>query len=263
MQQNARNGKVMNAMGLDPLSDIGEQLEAGIITEEQVRNHFAGGNRDQYPPQNVPQQDIPTDPMSIAEAEQQAAEKQYNEEAATGGISIDTNNRLRQADRAVSNAAINSVRMEVTAERQATQANDNINAIRGITHNNPNYAGMDDNLKSTVDLAMVSMTGFIADQQARNMGRDPANLSAQEAAYYGQQANDQLGALAQHFMTVGANQVRAGQNPNPNGNINQFIPAPGGGSPPIHTIPVKTYAPGQRPNHRQLAAEWAAGVRPV
>jgi len=262
MQQNARNGKLMNAVGIDPLSDLGEQLEAGIITEEQVKNHIAG-RRDQYQSPSMPQQDIPNDPISIAEAEQQAAEKQYNEEAATGGISIETNNRLRQADRAVSNAAINSVRMEVTAERQATQANDNINAIRGITHNNPNYAGMDDNLKSSVDLATISMAGFIADQQARNMGIDPANMSPQQAAYFGQQANDQLGELAQYFMNVGANQVRAGQNPTPNvnGSRNQFVPAPAGNGNMNTPTQPSPYAKGNLDNHRELAAKYAAGGR--
>ena len=261
MQQNARNAKLMAAVGMDPLSDMGEQLEAGIISPEQIKNHFMP--QQQMQPQNQVQ--MSQTPVDLAMAEQAEAEKAYNDEAAQGGISIETNNRLRMADRAVSEARINGVRQEFTDERNLNQANANVNAVLGVAHNDANYAGLDDTLKGSVDLATIAMTGVIADQQARQMGIDPQNMSPQQAAYFAQQANGQLGALATHFMQLGANQVRAGQNPisNVNNNPNQFVPNPVGAHGAPASQAPNPYANATLDNHRAMAAKYMAGGRQV
>jgi len=257
MQQNAKNARVMSALGVDPMSDLGDQLENGIITAEQLKNHYTGNQ------QPVQQQPITqtNDPVQVAMAAQVEVEKAYNEEAAAGGISIETNNRLREADRAVSQAQFDSVRQQVVSDKQSQQINANVNAVLGVVHNNANYAAMDDTLKGSVDLATIAMTGVIADQQARQIGIDPQNMSPQQAAYFAQQANEQLDALAQHYMQLGANKVRAGQNLAPNVNRNQFIPNPVGNNNAPPAQQPNPYKNTTMKDHRQRANEYAAGNR--
>ena len=257
MQQNAKNARVMSALGVDPMSDLGDQLENGIITAEQLKNHYTGN---QQPVQQQPATQT-NDPVQLAMAAQAEAEKAYNEEAAAGGISIETNNRLREADRAVSQAQFDSVRQQVVADKQSQQINANVNAVLGVVHNDANYTAMDDKLKGSVDLATIAMTGVIADQQARQIGIDPQNMSSQQAAYFAQQANEQLDALAQHYMQLGANQVRAGQNLAPNVNRNQFIPNPVGNNNAPPAQQPNPYKNTTMKDHRQRASEYAAGNR--
>ena len=55
-QQNARNMKAFTAMGIDPLSDIPEQLEHGLITPEMLQRHIQNKFGNVAPPaQAVPQ----------------------------------------------------------------------------------------------------------------------------------------------------------------------------------------------------------------
>jgi len=94
-QTNAQNAHLLNVLGIDPLSDIGEQLEKGLITPDMVRQHAA--NKYTPVPRSVePTVSQPTDPVSKAIAEQEDAQAAYNKEIAdTGSVSLDANSRVR------------------------------------------------------------------------------------------------------------------------------------------------------------------------
>ena len=91
-QQVARNNKLISAVGLDPMSDIGEQFENGMITAEQIRQHALGRiTQYQQPQAQVPsQQQMDVNPVAVAQEEYNAAKARYDAEVTTGEITIDS-----------------------------------------------------------------------------------------------------------------------------------------------------------------------------
>ena len=260
MQQNARNNKALSALGMDPMSDMAEQLESGLITPEMVRNHVFGNQQPQQQPTQQFQANVGQDPVAQAMQELTDARTAYDNEVASGeGVSIETNNRLLTAMDAKSEAMINNVTQKYAATEQAQQANANVDAVLNVARSDPHFAEMDAGMQQATELAFMSVTGTLANQGAVDLGLDPTTLTPQQYAHFAGKAEAQLETLKQHYINVGAAQVRNGQAPNANVNVNRQIPNPagsGGGSVPP---PRSPYQNANAQNHTEMAKQYMNG----
>jgi len=260
-QTNAQNAHLLNVLGIDPLSDIGEQLEKGLITPDMVRQHAA--NKYTPVPRSVePTVSQPTDPVSKAIAEQEDAQAAYNREIAdTGSVSLDANSRVRQADLALYEAKLAELTNKVDRDQHQKQVNESMEAVLGVARDNPEYANMEVPLQRAVDETTLSLTGYLAEQKASEMGFNPATLTPQQYAYFANEATQVLGKLANHYRGLGRAEAKpsfaeGGHLPN-NQNVNNFapnvIPANSDGSP----VPINDpYGAVGINNHQEAARRY-------
>jgi hypothetical protein len=259
MQKNAQNAKLISAMGMDPMSDMAEQLESGLITPEMVRNHVAGTQQPQQPSQQY-QAQVGNDPEALAAQELVDARAAYDEEAASGeGVTLQTNTRVLNAIQGNSDAKLNAVTQKFTATEQAQQANANVNAVLSVARSDPHFAEMDAGLQQATERVSLALTGTMADQGARELGLDPNNLTPQQFHHFAGKANVQLESLKQHYIQMGANQVRAGQVPGGNVNGNRQIPNPAGPGGGSVAPPANQYANVNLDNHKEMARQYMNG----
>jgi len=262
-QVNARNAKLMAAVGLDPLSDMAEQLESGVITEEMIRRHVMGPTASAPTMPGVAAQPGVENPVVVAQANFDTAKAKYDGEAATGEISLDTNTAYMGAIQGLNDAKIANVTRQLADSTQAResdlmarQASENVNAVLVGARKAPEYAQMDTGLQGTFDTVNLAVTGVIADQEATKMGLDPSTLTPQQYAYFQTKAEVELGKLAQFYQTKGQNEVRAGLSPGASPN-NTFIPNPAGpGGDAV--APQNQYAGVNRTNHTDAARQFMA-----
>jgi len=270
-QENARQAKLLSALGLDPLSDIGEQLEAGYITEDMVRKHVMGPQRaptapEQVSPQvNVPPLQTAEDALATAQTEWNEAKAAYNAEIANGEISIEINTRwhnaehdLNIAQHAVRDAKLDSVTQNYAANQMERQATDNVNAVLSIAQEDAAYGQMDDVLKNKADMATVAVASIIADREARKYGLNPTTLTNQQYASFGKEAAGELSKLAEFYKEMGRQEVKNNLAPNVNRNIN---------TPPVTMAPNAASTGVQSPNqyaganvtsHKDLARKYVS-----
>ena len=268
-QQNAQKDKLLASLGIDPLSDIAEQLEQGLITEDMVRQHVAA--KYQTPvqqQQQTPAQDL--SPVAVAEQNLADARAKYQAEVKeSGSVSLETNEGVLNAIQAVNDAKLAQLTNQIVAEKESQQVNESVEAVISVARNNPEYAKMEAPLQQANEQVLVAVTGMLADQKAKAMGIDPRTLTPQQYHYFGNEANNMLGTLADHFRNLGRQEAKAGFTPNAtvtprvNTNVNpnlnvaptpQIVPANNDGSP----IPVANpFANVNHLNHREAAKEYA------
>jgi len=260
LQQNARTNKMLSAVGIDPMSDIAEQLEAGLITPEMVRNHIQGTQQPPQQPSNQYQANVGNDPVAVAVQELADAKAEYDAEVASGeGVSLETNNRLLTAMDAKSEAMINGITQKYAATEQAQQANANVDAVLNVARSDPHFAQMDAGIRNATELAVMSVTGVLADRGARELGLDPATLTPQQYNHFATKATGELDLLKQHYIQIGANQVRSGQAPNNHLNGNRQIPNPAGSGGGSVAPPANQFSNANAQNHAQMAREYMKG----
>jgi hypothetical protein len=252
-QQNARQAKLLASLGIDPLSDLGEQLESGLITEEMVKQHVLSRTQPVFT-QNV--QNVLTDPVDIAYAELEKAKVAYEKETLTGGISINTNNAYLNAMQRLNDARLDNLTRQIAAREQSQQVNENVERVLSVVRSVPEYGQMDDNLKRSFDTVNIATTGIIADREAKKMGLDPSRLNAQQYEYFAKKATEELGTLAEYYMEVGRRQVKNNLLPNTNRNIP--VPASSGGGQPVPAN--NPYANVGISNHTDAARKFMQGV---
>lgn len=273
-QQNAQQVKLLDAVGIDALSDMGEQLEQGLITKEMVRDHVRSKYQTPQTP-TAPETSAPAtnDPVALAETEVKAADEAYAKEIAdTGQVSLAVNDRVRKADRSLYDARLKGVTQQIAADKQFEQVNQSVNAVKAIAREGAAFANMDAPLQNTVEEATLSLTGAMADKWARENGINPANLTTAQYQHFGNEATKQLGGLAEYYTNLGREQAKAGFVPNPsvnpnpppnanvNVNANMPVPANAAGSP----VPVNNpYAHGTIENHKDLAKQYMKQNRAV
>jgi len=279
-QQNAQNTKLLVALGIDPESDIAEQLEHGLISAEDVKRYVAN----KYQPQTAAPEPVvatPTDdPIAKAEQALKEIEAKYNKEIEEndGVVSLRTNAELRLADRNLNEARLDKLTQQIAADKEqavldkrAQQANKNVEAVLSITREIPEFANMDAPLQQAVEQASVALTGMIADQKSREMGLDPASLNPQQYQYSAKEANTILGNLAEYYRNLGREEVKAQFQP-PSAQPNQLAnnvsapqpvvvtPADSSGAP----IPtVNPYGNTRVGNHEQMARDYVSKHRAV
>ena len=229
-QTNAQNGKLIAALGLDPMSDLAEQLESGLITEDMLRAHVRNNlGVPNTQTQNTPVVQQSTDPVAIAEQSVVDAKAQYDREIEeTQGVSIETNNALMEAKDRLYDAKLDRVTSRVTADEQGRQVNENVETVLNLAHNTPEYATMDTKLQQAVENVSLSLTGGIANAECVKQGWDPNNLTREQHNYFANQAQETLGNLAEHYRELGRAEVRnqfrpQGQAPAPS-NVNGNVP---------------------------------------
>ncbi len=271
-QVNAQQAKALKAVGIDPLSDIPEQLEKGLITPEMVRDHVRSKYQTPQTP-TVPETSAPAtnDPVALAEAEVKAADEAYAKEIEdTGSVSLPTNDRVRKADRSLYDARLTGVTQQIAADKQFEQVNQSVNAVKSIAREGAEFANMDASLQTTVEETTLSLTGAMADKWARENGINPATLTTAQYQHFGNEATKQLNVLAEYFTNLGRGQSKAGfipnpsPNPPPNANVtvnaNMPVPANAAGSP----VPVNNpYANVDVTNHQEAAKQYAKQSRAV
>ena len=260
-QQQARNNKLLASLGLDPMSDLAEQLEQGVITPDMLQRHMM----DRWGIQpNQPQVQAPQGPVSpVQEAQQrlQAAKQAYQNEAREGGVSLETNSEYLEAIEALNEAKLAEVRGQVTAEKTQQTADQNLNVILNDARSAEYYPTMPAELQTAVDMTSVAVTGIIADREARKAGLDPARLTPQQVAYFSGKAQATLGSLAEHFIKVGEERVRSGLRPQIQTNTPVMpVPAGGGGNP---AVPNNPFVVANVQNHQQLARQYVQGSRQI
>jgi len=251
-QQNARQAKLLSSLGIDPLSDIGEQLESGLITPDMVKNHVL---RNTPQPVNEPAAD---DPMVTAESEYELARRACEEEGQnTGQVSFDTLRRYNEAALKLQDVKAQSVTRQMAAERQAKQAYDNVDRVLTVARSTPYYQGFSENGRQISDLVHVALTGAIAEQEARKLGLNPQTLTPQQCEYFAQKASVKLGELAAELIATGNRQP---VNPVPNNQRPAYVPAGSGGS----NVGIPNgYQRANIANHQELARQYMANNRPV
>ena len=260
-QTNAQNAKLLSALGIDPLSDIAEQLEKGLITPEMVQAHVAA----KYQPKPAPVGPTTTapsnDPVAQAEAEQKAALEAYNKEVSdSGGVSLETNQRLRAADNKVNDARLDKLSAQIAADKHKEQVDESVEAVVNIARTTPEFANMSVDLQKDTEQVSIAFTGMLADQQARAMGLNPATLNAEQYSYFANEANKKLAGLGEFYRNLGRNEAKANFQPPPNlpsGNPNQPTPVPANstGAPIPSTNP---YAQVNSFNHAEAAKDYMA-----
>ena len=260
-QQNSANGKLLAALGVDPLSDLGEQLEQGLITPDMIRAHVMKTdngytNNPSRPPdvQAQPQQG------SVESLQQNLADirAKYNEEAASGnGITIETNNALFDAQQQLNDARLDNVTRQITAKEQAQQVNENVNAVLSVARSQDEYSKMDQSMQKMSEEVTLSYTGMLANQKAAEMGLDLNSLTPQQYTYFANQATGQLDALANHYMELGRAEVRNGINPAQQLN-NGNVPIPAGPSNTPVAVPNGFDGKITMNNHEAAAKAWVA-----
>jgi hypothetical protein len=259
MQQNARSNRYISALGGDPMSDAAEQLESGLITPDMIRSNVQGFQQPQQPSQQF-QANVGQNPVAMAEQELIDARTAYDAEVASGeGVTLETNTRVLDAIQGNSEAKLAAVTQKFTATEQATQANANVNAVLGVARSDPHFAEMDAGIQSATELAMMSVTGVLADRGARELGLDPATLTPQQYNHFANKAAGELDSLKQHYIQMGAAQVRNGQVPNANVNNNGLIPNPAGSGGGSVAPPANPYANANLSNHKELSRQYMNG----
>lgn len=256
-RQNSRQAKLISALGLDPTSDLDEQLENGLITPEMLRAHLAS----RYAPQTAAAPQAPQTTqgsLEAAAAEQKAALEAYNKEVEeTGSVSLQTNNRLRQADIRVNDARLEQLTQQITAKDKSEQDNKSVAAVLETARSTPEYIRMEPTMQKTVDDVSLSLTGLIADREVRGMGINPATLNAQQYKYFAGKASESLGKLAEYYRQLGRDEVKKSLLPKqPNNRPNQPLvnPANNAGEPagapnPYERVTVR--------NHKEAARQFA------
>lgn len=249
-QINARHAKVISAVGLDPLADLGEQLETGAITPDMVQQHVLAQHR---PPQQAGQPQVSNDPVSVAEQMMLDAKAECEKEGTeTGNVSFQTMTRYNDAVIAFQDVKARQVQQELADRDARAQANANVDAVLSVARQNEYYNGFDDETKQISDFAHVAMTRAIAEREAPGMGIDPMNMNTQQYQYFANKAAQSLGRLAGGVQ---------GRQPAPAPlqqpvNRNVPIPAgPGGGVVP----PPNPFAGVNHTNHQEVARRYIAG----
>ncbi len=284
-QQVARQNKLLGIAGIDPASDIGEQLENGLISTEDVQNHV----RAKYQtPQttNAPETSAPAsnDPVALAVASVEAAQKGLvdakaavdSEIATDGSISVAANNALFNAQQASNDAnnTLNSAKMDkltqqITADKQFEQVNQSVEAVKSIARGGAEFANMAAPLQKTVEDVTLAYAGAMADKWAMENGINPATLTTAQYQHFANEASKQLESLSGHFTNLGRGQSKAGfvpnqpANPQPsNANVNTNIPVPANASG--DPVPVNNpYINADVTNHEALARQYAKGNQAV
>lgn len=260
-QNTAKDHKLLAALGIDPLSDIGEQLEKGIITPEDIQRHVA----DKYQPATAPRAtDAPVAKSAVDAAEEAlvGAETKYNKEAESGGVSIETNNALRQADKVLNDAKLARLTDQVAADRLNREANENVEAVLSVAHEIPEFATMEQPRQAELEQVSLALTGFLADQKSPSMGLDPRKLTTQQLSGFAQDANAMLGNLAEFYREAGRTEVRASllpKSPQPPGsNLNVITPVVDPANNTGSAIPAANpYAKVNAETHKEAAAAYA------
>lgn len=261
-QQNARQAKLLHSLGIDPLSDIGEQLENGLITPEMVVNHVVNRQGGQRQTVEQPVQQMSNDPISQAQAEYEAAKAACDTEGqTTGQVSFETMRRYTEAGIKLQEAKAESVTRQFTVEQEQKRVNENVDQVLTVARNSDYYPQFADNAKQTSDLVHVALAGALAYQEAPKMGLDPNRLNPQQTRYFASKAAEQLGVLAENLIQLGRQQAL--QSMNPGKTINQkpvYVPAgPGGQAVGV----TNQFARANHTNHTDLARQYVAGLRPV
>lgn len=262
-QMNARNARLLSSLGIDPLSDVAEQLEQGVITEDMLIQHIAARHgltpAQAKAAQGQTQPEVDTnDPVALAQREyEEAKEACYREGKEENYVSFETNARYNEAYLNLQEAKANAHAAQLNAQRQQEQYNENVEQVLTVARSNDYYQGMPDDVKQASDFVHVAVTGAIADQEARSMGLDPQSLNAQQYQYFARRASEQLSSLVGYFRQSGMPQ---GMAPAGTGNSQKPIPTPigSGGSPA--SIP-NPYANVSVQNHKDAARQFAQGPR--
>lgn len=249
-QKNARQAKLLSTLGIDPMSDLLEQFEEGLITPEMVKQHVLGRQATEPAPAVT---NIGSDPLSIAQAEYNAAKAAYDKEAESGSISIQTNNAHLSAIQKLNDAKLEGITQQIAADRTARQANENVEQVLNVARSTPEYSNYSDELKSTADMVNIAVTGIIADKEAKAMGYDPASLSPSQYGYFAKKATTELEKLANYYIEMGRRQAKEGLIPK---NTNQITPDPissgeGGAIPPVDKYKNVTHT-----NHLSAARQY-------
>lgn len=255
-QQNARQAKLLSSLGVDPLSDLGEQLESGLITPDMVKNHILGSQRPAEAAPSAPTVDL-GNPLAVAQEEYRQAKIAYDKETEEGSISITTNSALLNTIQKLNDAKLENLTRQITAEKQSQQVSESVEAVLNVARSNPEYVQMGDNLKQASDTVNIAMTGILADREAQKMGIDPATLTRQQYEYFAKKASEQLGELANFYIEMGQKQVR--DNLQPQTRKNNFPPAPAGASG-TGVTPANPYAAVTHSNHKEAALQFARNV---
>lgn len=250
MQMNSKKAKLLQALGVDPLSDIADQLEEGLITPEMVKSHIMGSQQPQQ--QAQPQQQV--DPMQEVQQSFEQARQKYEEEAAQGEVALETLNEYMRTKDDLNDARLEQVTRQVTARTQQEQVDQNVNAVLNVARSNPEYSQMSPDLQQTMDAVNLSLTASIADQEARQMGLDPASLNAQQYAYFANKGTKQLSGLAEFYMNLGAQKVRQNQTPNRNNANTMPVPSPANSARVPQ--PQNKFATASVTNHEDMARQY-------
>lgn len=272
-QQTARNNKLLSALGVDPMSDLGEQLESGLITPEMLQRHILGSRGQSQPGQQPPGQQVQAppeqSPILQAQLELDAANQAFKDEASTGSISIETNERLHAARAALYDAKdderenkLNQVMGQITASKQDEQVNESLGAVLSVVRETNGFKALTDNepLKQIAESVYIAMSGTMADQEARKVGIDPATLRPEHYAYYANKASEKLGLLAEFYIQMGRKQVLDSQDPTRQRLPNITPAGPSGGG----VIPQSPYRGVGITNHADAAKRFmATGGKPL
>lgn len=239
-QQVAQKNRLLSTLGIDPASDLAEQLEAGVITPEMLQRHVANQmGISPAPPQatSVEQVQQAQDPVQQAKAELDAVQAKYNEEVSKGEVTIDTNNQLLQAIQRYSDVRLDKVTQQFTEAQQKQQVDESVNRVLSVAQQGEYYGQMEPALQNDVNMASIAVTGMIANQEAQQLGLNPQNLNGQQMEFFAGKAQQVLNRLADYFINVGVQKARTTPVQQPQ---NQVVPNQVPGQYPVSQVPVTT-----------------------
>jgi hypothetical protein len=254
-QSLAQKNKLLSAIGIDPASDLAEQYESGLITEEMVSRHIAG-QRGQTTP-DIPQQ-TRNDPLSVAQQRYEQAKQAYDAQVQSGeGVDFQVNKELVDAQSNYFDAKLDTVTQQVTARDRQRQVSENVNSVLNVAKSDPNYSNFDEQSRKTYEQVLVNLTGSLVDQEAARMGMSPMEFSPQQFAHFAQRAAQELAPLANQYVEMGRRQAQQSLVPRHPQYNNTPSPAHAGGP----NVPVSNpFAKTDYRNHNDMARQYLANT---
>lgn len=228
-QQNARQARLLSSLGIDPLSDIAEQLEQGLITEDMVVQHVMQ-KRGLNPQQVNNQQNnaVPdrNDPVAQAKAAYEAAKQACHQEGKENGqVSFEALERRDEAFIQLQNAMEESFTQRMRAEEKAQAAQKNVDAVLSVGRSGEYYNQLPDDLKQISDFVHVATTAVMANQEASQMGFDPDGLSQKQCQYFANKNSKDINRLAEYLIEIGRRQaLQPNQAAQPQNQPGRFVP---------------------------------------
>lgn len=267
-QMNARQGRLLQSLGIEATSDLAEQLELGMITEDQLRAHIAGRTTAPAQAAQTPAAGQTTpDLISQAQQELQEAKQACEEEGASqGGVTFQTLDRYNKAVLQLQEARQNVWDQERRLEQTQRQYNEISNQILTTAQSGEYYQYLqDDSDRQLADQVHLALTGTLMNQAAQQHGLDPMRMTPQQVGYFARQASQQLGRIIQRISQGIHGSALPQPAPGPTHPVNvplnqtfnpqSFVPAPGGGGVP--QVPQNPFGNVTVKSHRDAARAYA------
>lgn len=220
-QELAKKNKLLEAIGIDPDSEIADMYQAGVISKEELAQHMQGFGQQQQ--QAWPQQQM---------TEQQ---KQETISDVLGRI------KTQGATEEDVVKALEMVQQEISTtqqEKQTEQLNQTINqciqATTGVLRSDEYHGQLPEELQSLEQQMFLASTDNYVLQEAQKTGNPQRYMNPNTYQYYASKNAERFGKLRDHYIELGKKLQREAMKPRSHNQQNVNPVPPGSGQAPAN-----------------------------